>query len=91
MNREDYQDVLERMEQATGNEIFCDVICRFPYELNEEQLTEVCERCPLNNTLDKISEEIDDLKNFSYPFLDILLDDVQKIIDKYKAESEDKE
>lgn len=58
MNKEDYQDVLERMEQATGNEVFCDVMCRFPYELNEEQLTEVCERCPLNNTLDQIVDDI---------------------------------
>ena len=58
MNKEDYQEVLEEMEKATGNEVFCDVMCRFPYELNEEQLTEVCERCPLNNTLDQIVDDI---------------------------------
>ena len=45
MNREDYEEIIDRLEQATGNEV-CDVMCRFPYELNEEQLTEVCERCP---------------------------------------------
>ena len=78
-----YQDVLERMEQATGNEVFCDVMCRFPCELNEEQLTEVCERCPLNNTLDQI---VDDIKGLNKYYLET--EKALEIIDKYKAESE---
>lgn len=81
MNKEDYQDVLERMEQATGNEIFCDVMCRFPYELNEEQLTEVCGRCPLNNTLDQI---VDDIKGLNKYYLDTEI--VLEIIDKHRSE-----
>ena len=79
-----YQDVLERLEQATGNEVFCDVMCRFPYELNEEQLTEVCERCPLNNTLDKI---VEDIKGMNKYYLDTEI--VLEIIDKHKAESKE--
>ena len=84
MNKEDYQEVLEKMEKATGNEVFCDVMCRFPYELNEEQLTEVCERCPLNNTLDQI---VDDIKGLNKYYLDT--EKVLEIIDKHKAESEE--
>ena len=79
-----YQDVLERLEQATGNEVFCDVMCRFPYELNEEQLTEVCERCPLNNTLDQI---VEDIKGMNKYYLDTEI--VLEIIDKHKAESKE--
>ena len=62
MNKEDYQEVLEKMEKATGNEVFCDVMCRFPYELNEEQLTEVCERCSLTESCEDSSQTITNLK-----------------------------
>jgi hypothetical protein len=39
----------------------------------------VCERCPLNNTLDQI---VDDIKGFNKYYLDT--EKVLEIIDKYK-------
>ena len=38
------------------------------------------------DVLDKISKEINELRNYSYPFSDMIFDDVQRIINKYKAE-----
>lgn len=37
-----------------------------------------------NGVLNQISEEVDDLRNYSYLFTDMVFDEVQKVIDKYK-------
>lgn len=60
---------------------------------NENYINESNRKCDFYKqrqepALDKISEEVNALKNYSYPFSDMLLNDVQKIINKYKVESE---
>ena len=66
---------------------------------NREQYELICEKAEkydkLVEILDKIRAEIEALPK-TYPFLNHIYtyvkeDDVKKIIDKYKAESEDKE
>lgn len=46
-----------------------------------QQWAEELEQEPI---LDKIREEIDDLRNYSYLFTDMIFDEVQRVIDKYK-------
>ena len=43
----------------------------------------------INDVLDKIATEIQKLRNCSCSCSDGIIDDVEEILDKYKAESED--
>ena len=56
--------------------------------VNCKEVDEIIKALKQEPVLDKISEEVDALKNYSYPFSDMLLDDVQKIIDKYREGKE---
>jgi hypothetical protein len=59
--------------------------------LNKDDLKVIIKALEQEDILDKIRAEIQGLRNCSCSCSDGIIDDVEEIIDKYKAESEDKE
>lgn len=59
----------------------CDVVHR---DRTVQDFVDKCRECGRKKVFDKISEEVDDLRNYSYLVPDMIFDEVQRVIDKYK-------
>lgn len=78
----DIDNILEDGKRKALEQQPCeDVIHR---DRTVQDFVDKCRECGRKKVLDKISEEVDDLRNYSYLVPDMIFDEVQRVIDKYK-------